>query len=139
MKKHKWIWIAVVIVVLATLFVVNSPKNRATIFVKLNHEIIEEGLGLNAGVPADDALLFGYRSVNTWEGEHPMTEFIIMTREDTYYGVYYSPADIPVAFQNVPAELTQDGHDYWIWKAEGDNHGITSKIQDHWYYFEASF
>lgn len=70
MKKRKLIWIAVVIAVVAAVFVVNSPKNRAAIFVKLNHERIEEGLSLNACVPADDALLFGYRSVNTWEGDN---------------------------------------------------------------------
>ncbi len=139
MKKHKWIWIAVVIVVIAAVFLFNSPKFRAKLFVGLYAETIENGMAAGNGVPADDAILFGYRSVNTWEGEHAMTEFILLTRGDTYYGVYYSPDDVPVAFQNVPAELTQDGHDYWVWKAEGDNHGTTSKIQDHWYYFEASF
>ncbi len=139
MKKRKWIWITVALIVMVAVFLLNSPKFRANLFVALYHEDVEEGLRMHEGVPGDDVVFLGYRSVNTWDGEHPMTEFIIMTRGDTYYGVYYSPDDVPVAFQNVPAELTQDGHDYWVWKAEGDNHGATSKIQDHWYYFEASF
>ena len=94
---------------------------------------------MNAGVPADDAVLFGYKYVNTWEGEHSMVEFLITTRGDTYYGCYYSPDDVPLAFQNTAAELTLCGHDSWKWSADGDNAGKTMKIMDHWYYFEASF
>ena len=107
--------------------------------VRLYHDDIEEGLRINAGVPADDAVLFGYKYVNTWEGEHSMVEFLITTRGDTYYGCYYSPDDVPLAFQNTEAELTQCGHDSWKWSAEGDNGGKTMKIMDHWYYFEACF
>jgi len=93
---------------------------------------------VNAGVPADNAVLFGYECVNTWEGEHTMVEFLITARGDTYYGCYYSPDDVPLAFQNTDAKLTQCGHDSWKWSADGDNAGKTIKIMDHWYYFEAS-
>ena len=86
----------------------------------------------------DDVVLFGYKYANTWEGEHAMVEFLISTRGDTYYGCYYSPDDVPLAFQNTVADLTQCGHDSWKWSAEGDNAGKTMKIMDHWYYFEAS-
>ncbi len=139
MKKRKWILLILVAIVIVAVVLVNSPIFRGNLFVKLYHEDVEEGLRMHAGVPGDDVVFLGYRSVNSWEGEHPMTEFIIMARGDTYYGVYYSPDDVPLAFQNVDVALTQDGHDYWVWKAEGDNHGATSKIQDCWYYFEASF
>jgi len=77
--------------------------------------------------------------VNSWDAEHPMTEFLIMTWGDTYYGCYYSPDGVPLAFQNTDVELVQNGHDYWEWSAEGDNRGATSLILDNWYYFEASF
>ena len=30
-----------------------------------------------------------------------------------------------------------DGENCWTWRAEGDNRGMTKKIQDRWYYFEA--
>ncbi len=139
MKRRKWIWIAAVLIAAAAVFLLNSPKFRANLFVGLYAETVENGLAVGNGVPADDAVLFGYHSVNTWEGEHTMTEFVIAARGDTYYGVYYSPDDVPVAFQNVPAELTQDGHEYWVWKGEGDNHGSTSRIRKGWFYFEASF
>ncbi len=138
MKKHKWLWFAVAVMVIAVCLVIN-PKFRAELFVSLYHQEVEEGLRMQEGVPGDDVVFLGYKSVNTWEGEHPMTEFVLMTRGDTYYGVYYSPEDVPVAFQNVDVPLTQDGHDYWTWTGEGDNHGATSKLRDHWYYFEAGF
>ena len=54
-------------------------------------------------------------------------------------GIASAPDDVPLAFQNTQAELTQCGHDSWKWSAEGDNHGKTMKIMDHWYYFEACF
>lgn len=143
MKKRKWMWITLVLILIVGLLFVCNPKIRVNLFVGLYHEKIEEGLKMNAGVPADDALLFGYQYVNTWEGEHSMTEFLIsgsgFGSETTYYGCYYSPDDIPLAFQNAEAKLTQCGHDSWKWSGEGDNHGKTQKIMDHWYYFEASF
>ena len=139
MKKRKWIWIVLAGILIASVLIISNPQIRTNLFVRLYHDDIEEGLRMNAGVPADDVVLFGYKYVNTWEAEHSMVEFLITSRGDTYYGCYYSPDDVPLAFQNVDAKLTQDGHDYWEWEAEGDNHGSTSKIMDHWYYFEASF
>lgn len=139
MKKRKRTVLCLIALLIAAWFVLARPMSRTHLFVYLYHEQIETGLELNAGVPADDAVLFGYKYVNTWEGEHPMVEFLISSCGDTYYGCYYSPDDVPLAFQNTQAELTQCGHDSWKWSAEGDNSGKTMKIMDHWYYFEASF
>ena len=139
MKKRKWIWIGLAAILIVAILAVSNPQIRTNLFVRLYHEQIEEGLKMHAGVPADDATLIGYDAVNTWEGEHSMVEFVITSRGDTYYGCYYSPDDVPLAFQNTKANLTQCGHDSWKWSAEGDNHGKTIKITDHWYYFEASF
>ena len=143
MKKRKWIWIMLAVILIVGVLLINNPQIRTNLFVRIYHEKIEEGLRLNSGVPADDAVLFGYKYVNTWEGEHSMVEFLISSSgfgsETTYYGCYYSPDDVPLAFQNTETELTQCGHDSWKWSAEGDNEGKTMKIMDHWYYFEASF
>lgn len=142
MRKKKRI-IVILILVIVAIGILNNPKMRTNLFVHLYHEQIEEGLRVNAGVPADDAVIFGYECVNTWEGEHSMTEFLISASgfgsESTYYGCYYSPDDVPLAFQNVDVTLTQCGHDSWKWSADGDNNGKTQKIIDHWYYFEAEF
>lgn len=72
MKKRKWIWIGFAVVLIAALIAVNNPQIRTNLFVRLYHEQIEEGLQMHAGVPADDATLFGYDAVNTWEGEHSL-------------------------------------------------------------------
>lgn len=73
-----------------------SPRSRVSLFVHSYHQLIEESLAVGHGVPADDAVLFGYKYVNSWDAEHPMTEFVIMSRGDTYYGCYYSPDDVPL-------------------------------------------
>ena len=139
MKKRKWIWIVMAAILAVALLAVCNPQIRTNLFVRLYHEQIEEGLRMNAGVPTDDVVLFGYKYVNTWEGEHSMVESLIGIRGGDYYGCYYSPDDVPLALQNTEAKLTQCGHDSWKWSAEGDNAGKTMKIMDHWYYFEASF
>ena len=138
-KKRKWIFVIVIAFVVALVGIYSVPKLRVSLFVHGYHELIEDGLAAGNGVPADDAVLLGYDSVNSWEGEHPMTEFVIMSYGDTYYGCYYSPDDAPLAFQNIEVKLSQDGHDYWEWVADEDNHGSTSKIMDNWYFFKASF
>ena len=142
MKKRKWIWLGLAVILIVSILTVSNPQIRTNIFVRLYHEQIEKGLRMSAGVPADDVVLFGYQSVNTWRGEHTMIEFLISGfgsgSASSYYGCYYSPDDVPLAFQNMDVNLTQCGHDSWKWSGEGDNHGKTIKIMDHWYYFEAS-
>lgn len=142
MKKRKWIWILLAVLIAGTL-ILNTPRVRAELFVRLYHQQIEEGLRINAGVPANDAVLFGYQYVNTWEGEHEMVEFLLsgfgLGSATSYYGCYYSPDDVPLTFQNGNERLTQCGHDSWKWSGRGDNQGRTVKIMDNWYYFEASF
>lgn len=56
-----------------------------------------------------------------------------------YWGVYYSPDDVPLSFQNTDVPLSPNGDGIWTWQTEEDNHGTTKKITDKWYYFEASF
>lgn len=136
-KKKKWapvVLIAAIALLCAAVYFSN-PQLRVKTFVSLHKQKLEQGIEANLGVPAN----IGVDVFNTWSGEHSMTEFILFTWGDTYYGCYYSPDDVPLAFQNTKVKLTQDGHAYWTWKAGGDNHGATSKIADRWYYFEASF
>lgn len=140
MKKRKKYAITIVcILLLAFISIYTVPKLRTLLFVNLYHELIEENLKAGNGVPAAEAVFLGYKYVNSWEGAHPMTEFVIMTYGDTYYGCYYSPDDVPVAFQNIDIPLTQDGEKLWKWSFEGDNQGLTSKIMERWYFFKASF
>ncbi len=116
-----------------------SPRLRVRLFVELYHEEFEEGYADGQGVPAEDAVLLGYENLNEWRGEHPMLEILIASPGDGYYGCYYSPDGVPLAFQNTAAELVPSGDGCWTWTAEGDNRGETEKITDHWYFFRASF
>lgn len=131
------VFVGVLLLVLAS--VGSIPRLRAAAFVNMYHEQIEKSLAAGHGVPADDAVLFGYKAVNSWDQEHPMTEFILISYGDTYYGCYFSPDDVPLCFQNVDLQLTQQGNRTWKWMEEGDNYGETSRIRKCWYYFKASF
>ncbi len=131
--------IAVCTLLLTVMGIYSVPKLRAAFFVNLYYELIEENLRVNNGVPADDAVFLGYKSVNSWNAVHPMTEFVIMSFGNTYYGCYYSPDDVPLAFQNKEVPLNQEGKNTWKWESEEDNRGLTSKIRECWYFFSASF
>jgi len=126
--------LAAVILILLLMVLLLQPELRVRRFVAAHGDEIEESMAAGHGISAS----IGVKYFNTWEGEHSMTEFILFTRGSTYFGCYYSPDDVPLAFQNTDVELSQDGHDYWEWQAEGDNHGTTKKIREGWYYFTAS-
>lgn len=56
-----------------------------------------------------------------------------------YYGFYYSPTDTPAAFQNFDISLKRE-NGKWSWSEENtDNGGITKRISEGWYYYEAWF
>ena len=114
----------------------HSPGLRARLFVGLYGGTIEERLEAGESLPAADAVLFGYEAVNRWDGAHPMTEFVLLSRGETLYGCYLSPDGLPLAFQNREADLTRTGGG-WTWGEEGSWQGETSLIAGNWYYFEA--
>lgn len=76
-------------------------------------------------------------AVNHWPGQHPMVEYILLTGFG-YYGFYYSPDDVSLAFQNVPVPLEESSNG-WQWQAEGDDRGSTHRLSPGWFYFEAHF
>ena len=55
-----------------------------------------------------------------------------------YYGFYYSPNDVPAAFQNVHCILKEEGENHWSWSNDGAS-GITYKISENFYYYKAKF
>ena len=77
---------------------------------------------------------------DVWRGEHTIVEYCVpdgLTAQ--YSGVFYSPDDVPAAFQNVSVPLTETGDGEWIWCDRGDNHGLVRRIAEKWFYFEATF
>lgn len=139
-KKKRIVRIILWLAALAVLFIWSSPEQRVSRFVAKNAEVLEESLGtdLSGGYPGG----LGIQYYNCWgeDSGHPIGEFcfgpsILHGRQ--YYGCYYSPDDEPRGFQSVEVTLMPDGENCWTWHAEGDNRGMTKKIQDRWYYFEA--
>lgn len=139
-KKKRIVRIILWLAALAVLFIWSSPEQRVSRFVAKNAEVLEESLGtdLSGGYPGG----LGIQYYNCWgeDSGHPIGEFcfgpsILHGRQ--YYGCYYSPDDEPRGFQSVEVTLVPDGENCWTWHAEGDNRGMTKKIQDRWYYFEA--
>ncbi|MDO5400908.1 MAG: hypothetical protein Q4F17_08005 [Eubacteriales bacterium] len=134
--KKRWPVLVLAGALLAALAVQLNPILEARIFVALHGEELERAI-LEKDPPTLPVLQEG--DFTTWTGEHTMEEFLLTARGSTYYGVYYSHDDVPLAFQNTSVKLTQNGHAYWVWTAEGDNHGATQRLREHWYYFEAHF
>ena len=139
-KKKRIVRIILWLAALAVLFIWSSPEQKVDRFVAKNAEVLEESLGtdLSGGYPGG----LGIQYYNCWgeDSGHPIGEFcfgpsILHGRQ--YYGCYYSPDDEPRGFQRVEVTLMPDGENCWTWHAEGDNRGMTKKIQDRWYYFEA--
>lgn len=139
-KKKRIVTIILWLAALAVLFIWSSPEQKVDRFVAKYAEVLEESLGtdLSGGYPGG----LGIQYYNCWgeDSGHPIGEFcfgpsILHGRQ--YYGCYYSPDDEPRGFQSVEVTLVPDGENCWTWHVEGDNRGMTKKIQDRWYYFEA--
>lgn len=139
-KKKRIVTIILWLAALAVLFIWSSPEQKVDRFVAKYAEVLEESLGtdLTGGYPGG----LGIQYYNCWgeDSGHPIGEFCFgpsLLHGRQYYGCYYSPDDEPRGFQSVEVTLVPDGENCWTWHAEGDNRGMTKKIQDRWYYFEA--
>lgn len=139
-KKKRIVTIILWLAALAVLFIWSSPEQKVDRFVAKYAEVLEESLGtdLSGGYPGG----LGIQYYNCWgeDSGHPIGEFCFgpsLLHGRQYYGCYYSPDDEPRGFQSVEVTLVPDGENCWTWHAEVDNRGMTKKIQDRWYYFEA--
>lgn len=86
----------------------------------------------------------GVEVERVYKGEHTIVQYFYTGRgivpASTYYGFYYSPEDVPVAYNNIDIELKQISDNEWEWAEENsDNGGIIIKIMDKWYYYKAWF
>lgn len=139
-KKKRIVTIILWLAALAVLFIWSSPEQKVDRFVAKYAEVLEESLGTDLSGSYPGGL--GIQYYNCWgeDSGHPIGEFCFgpsLLHGRQYYGCYYSPDDEPRGFQSVEVTLVPDGENCWTWHAEGDNRGMTKKIQDRWYYFEA--
>ena len=78
-----------------------------------------------------------------FQGEQKIVQFYFsgkgLVPSSTYYGFYYSEENTPAAFQNVSEELEPVSENEWTWSDGTDNGGMTKRIVDNWFYYEAWF
>ena len=78
-----------------------------------------------------------------FKGEHDIVQFFYsgfgIAPATKYYGFYYSEDDEPAAFQNINITLVEKGKNEWEWSDGTDNGGITIRIKENWFYYEAWF
>ena len=112
------------------------PGLHARCFVAKYSRGIEAAYHTGGGIPG----LAGEFPFNQWPGEAPMLEFMLGNRGARYYGCYYSPQNVPLAFQNADQHLVPQSENRWEWEeAYGDNGGFTCRLQKNWFYYEAWF
>lgn len=122
-----------------TLFWWTAPEQQVDRFVAKNAETLEAAFSEDLSGDYSQGVDVRYTCWGRY-GAHPIGEFSFgssLLHGRQYYGCYYSPDDEPRGFQSVEVTLVPDGKDRWTWRAEGDNRGMTKKITDRWYYFEA--
>ncbi len=139
-KKRKTVAVLLVaaFIVIAAVVWVCTPGERVALFVRAHNEALSE---IASACLAGDISTERYRGVRVgglYDGEHPIVQFYTFGWGLVpYMGFYYSPDDTPTAFQNANAALTPAGDDRWEWTDGTDNRGMTEKIDDCWYYYEA--
>ena len=119
-----------------------NPERRIFSMVVKNQEEYQKA-AVQLLEMGEEPKLGGVDRVVVSQGDHMMVDFYVtgfgIAPSSTYYGFYYSPDDVPLAYPNADAALTQYERNSWEWSANGDNRGVTKKIADCWYYYEASF
>ena len=115
-----------------------TPAERVALFVQFHNEDLSD---IASACLAGDVSIEKYHGIRVeglYDGEHPVVQFYTFGWGlIPYMGFYYSPDDAPAAFQNADVELTPVGNNKWEWTDGTDNRGMTKKIDDRWYYYEA--
>jgi hypothetical protein len=144
-KKWKKLIISAALIILAICAVtyISNPERRVKNFV--NHNSEELKLIAEAYLNSDTTIKTykGVEIEQVFRGTHHIVQFyysgIGIIPASKYYGFYYSPDDIPTAYQNVKQSLTAVSDKEWKWSDGTDNGGRTIKITKNWFYYEAWF
>ncbi len=147
MKKLKLFWVILPLVAVLLIFVPLSIdkdiESEITAFVISNQEdLLEVSLQHLDG----DTALQTFKTAKI-DGVFGDEQLIVQFSQSTagiapssrYFGFYYSVDNLPVAFQGAPNPLIRVSDEVWEWSDEADNGGITKKILENWYYYEAWF
>lgn len=146
MKNKLFLSLAIVaVIVFSVLFFALTENREQSIikFVKENQaELNKIAFQCINGEETDDVYL-KVRVDGVFYGEHNMVQFLYsavgIAPSSKYCGFYYSEDDVPLPFQNCGISLTQTSENEWTWTDGTDNGGVTRKIMDNWFYYEARF
>jgi len=150
MKKWKKSLTIVTILILAVvvLKLCTNPEIRIRNFLNKHEEDLQEIA--RTYLSGEKYILLGqeesYKGVivkGFQDGEHPVIEFFYsgkgLVPSSVYYGFYYSPDDMPVSVMDGNRPLKSVSEYEWEWTGVGDNGGITKRIKENWFYYEAWF
>lgn len=89
----------------------SNPQRRIMRYVIANQKELEQHMSAYFEEGQNLSYNNDVKTVNAWEGKHPMVEYLMPVARAGYYGFYYSPDDVPLAFQNAEytCEETEDG------------------------------
>ncbi len=133
---------ALLLTVVLFLFAFRNQNTVQKFFEQNKTELTAIAKDILASKSTDQQSLSGVSQIDFWDGEYPMIEFYLESlgigSSASYTGIYYSPQDIPLPFQNADLPLTPEDGGY-SWKGEGDNYGYVKRLAPNWYLFEAYF
>jgi len=146
MKKWNKIIIAAILIILAICAVkyISNPERQIKNFINQNNE--ELVTIAEAYLNSDATIKNTYKNVEVeqvFRGNNDIVQFyyggVGIVPSSKYYGFYYSPDDVPTAYQNVNCRLSAVSDDEWEWSDGTDNGGRTIRIMKNWFYCEAWF
>ena len=150
MKKwQKSIFFIGILIITGTfLNLCTNPEIRIKNFVKkYESDLREIAMGYLSGEKyiflGQEESYKGVKVEGLQDGEYPIVKFFYSGKgivpSGVYYGFYYSPDDMPVSVMDGGRPLKSLSEDEWEWTGVGDNGGITKRIKENWFYYEAWF
>jgi hypothetical protein len=143
-NRNKIIIVAMLIfLTICTVRFISSPEYKIKNFVNQNSE---ELATIAESYLNSDVTIKTYKGIEVeqvFKGENDIVQFyysgVGIVPATKYYGFYYSPDDVPVAYQNVKCKLSSVSDNEWKWSDGTDNGGRTKKLMKNWFYYEAWF
>lgn len=142
-KKRVVISVLIVLVIIAVSCILNVPANKIKIVLNIwGDEFKENSIQALENESAKERMHGVIQDGVFEDSENEIVQYTVkafgLPSAGAYYGFYYSPNDVPAAFQNVHCTLKEEGEDHWSWSNDGAS-GITYKISENFYYYKAKF
>lgn len=120
-----------------------SSENEIASYVNENIDVLEN-MAISKINGETVLMIEGISNISSYEDrDNIVVQFETggkgLVPESTYYGFYYSKNNLPFVFDNFDIPLEKVNNNQWKWQDNSDNHGLTTKIRENWFYFEASF